>query len=759
MPIPIYLHGIDQTIEVVRDRWGIPHIRASTIHDAFFGQGFITAQDRLFHMDHDRLIAYGRWAEYAGEAALQEDIQRRRFQILTSVRRDYEHLNTDSKSMVDAYAKGVNAFIQTTESLPLEYGLLKTEPEPWQPWDCLAVFKGRHMLMGVFEAKLWRQKLIDLLGMDQASRLLPGYEKGHLLIVPPNSEYKGSTLNVQDSLSSPDTATIEDGSNNWAVSGSRTASGKPLLAGDPHRSLDTPNVYYQNHIVCPEFDAIGLSFPGCPGFPHIGHNTHVAWCITHAQADYQDLYIERFKKDTPDIYEYKGSWLQADMQRETMKVRGGKIVHLDVTVTKHGPIIVGEPKSGRAISLKYTGIDGPNPTFECLPRMLQAASAREIDTAMTNWVDPCNNFVFADVNGNIGYLMRGRLPIRHMSNAWTPVPAWIAENEWNGYVPFKDLPRSINPSTGYIVTANNKIVNDAYPYYIALDFAPDYRARRITTRLKELSKSSVEDMASILSDTVSIPGQTYVELLRGIKVNSKLASRARDILIRWDGSMDQNAVAPTIYSAFRHYLDTFILSDLLGPLAKESFSATGRGAPVQLRQLKSLLVTMARKDNGSLLPQGTNWGSIMAKALEDAVSYLQNRLGDKVESWEWGCLHLTKPHHPLSDSFPKQASLLDPPSTSLSGDGDTPLASSYASNSTFEVTGTSVARYVFDTADWDNSRWIVPLGASGHPKSPHYADQTTFWAHNKLIPMLFSWHNIVANAESHQELKNGMGEI
>ena len=758
MSATLYLKGLDDTVEVIRDAWGIPHVRARTVHDAFFGQGFATAQDRLFHMDRDRLVAYGRWAEYAGRAALEEDLLRRRFQILASVRQDYDAFNAETRAMVDAYAEGVNAFIEADESLPIEYGLLETEPEPWQPWDCIAVFKGRHMSMGVFEAKLWKARLVNALGAERAAQILPSYQPGHLLIVPPGAESNGLNLDAVAALSAGAEAIVwlgdaDSGSNNWAVSGSRTASGKPLLAGDPHRALDTPNVYYQNQIACPEFDAIRRPYSGGPFSPHFGHNKHVAWCVTHAAADYQDLYVERFNQGAPDLYEHKGEWLEADVRHEVVEVRGEKPAELEVTVTEHGPIIAGDPASGRAIALKYTGIAGPNATFECLPPMLRAASADEIEAATREWVDPCNNFVFADVHGNIGYLMRGRLPVRSMANAWLPVPGWTEEHEWRGNVPFEELPRSRNPDTGYIVTANNRIVGDDYPHYIALDFAAEHRARRITERLKALSGAGVDDMADIHRDVISIPGQTYAHLLKGIQSLGSTAARARDIVVSWDGSMDRDAAAPTIYSAFRHYLDTAILSHLLGPLVDDAIAATGRGAPVQVRQLKALFVTMARDDESSLLPQGATWRSLMAQALEDAVGFLKDRLGGEVDSWTWGRLHSTRPRHPLSESFSEQAPPLDPPSVPMSGDGDTPQAASYPPTGSFEVTGTSVARYVFDTADWDGSRWIVPLGASGHPGSPHYTDQSPIWAEGRLIPMLFGWDRVEANAESRQELK------
>ena len=274
---------LDGGVRVYRDRYGVPHVQASTTHDAFFGQGFATAQDRMWHMECDRRWAYGTWAEIVGESGVEQDRTMRKFLLADSARRDYEAANDETRAMFDAYAQGVNAFISTTESLPIEFTLLDTAPERWRPEDCIAVFKARHVLMGHLEAKLWRARTVAVLGAERAAAILPQFRKGELLIVPPGVDYDGDGYDVLSAYRSGAEhvdwmADGNTGSNNWAVHGTRTVSGKPLLAGDPHRPLDTPGVYYQNHIACPEFDAIGLSFPGCPSFPHFGHNERVAWC-------------------------------------------------------------------------------------------------------------------------------------------------------------------------------------------------------------------------------------------------------------------------------------------------------------------------------------------------------------------------------------------------------------------------------------------------------------------------------------------------
>ena len=754
--IALTFSTLDDALTIYRDAYGIPHVRAATTHDAFFGQGFATAQDRLFQMDHDRRWAYGRWAEFAGESALEQDVLMRKFQLRRSVDADYRVVSPETRTMFDAYAKGVNAFIDSTNALPVEYALLEASPEPWTPQDCIAVFKARHVLMGHMEAKLWRAKMVATLEAKRAADLMPQYQKNGLLIVPPGEDYLGDNYDVLSEYVSGAEhiewmADADSGSNNWAVHGSRTASGKPLVAGDPHRPLETPSVYYQNHIACNEFDAIGLSFPGFPAFPHFGHNARVAWCVTHAAADYQDLYIESFRPGSKMHYEFEGAWKHAETHTETIRVRGSQPVQIDVTSTHHGPIVVGDPAKGKAVSFKYTATERPNRGFDALRQQLMAQSVDEMDAAMAGWVDPCNNYVFADVRGDMAYLTRGKIPVRSMANAWLPVPGWTGEHEWRGFIPFQEMPRVRNPRNGLIVTANNRQVGDDYPHYISIQYATEHRARRIYDRLAEMPCATVVDMADIHAERVSIPARAYIELLRDVQVASERAAKARSILLEWDGRMDADAAAPTIFSAFRYCLDDAILRNVLGPLAAYAINVGGRGAPHHIALLKAQIVRMAQDDDTSFLPPGADWNSAMAAALDDGIDYLAKRLGDDMGKWTWGAIHRTNRPHWLSNAHAWAAELAGP-SMPLGGDGDTPLASSYSHADPFAITGTSVARYIYDLNDWDASRWIVPLGASGHLASPHFADQASIWANVEFIPMTYSWDKIEALAESTQAL-------
>jgi penicillin amidase len=752
------LPGLVDAVDVWRDPDGVPHARAATAHDAFFAQGFVHAQDRLWHMEYDRRRAYGRWAELVGPAGAAQDVLARRLGLGRSARADYAGAAAETRAMLDAYAAGVNAFLATTDAWPVEFELLEARPEPWAPWDSLAIFKIRHVEMGPWQMKLWRARLVRHVGPRLAAYLCPGTAPAPMLIVPPGAVHGGPAPDAVEALARGDAVLASlpswiGGSNSWALSGARTASGRPLVAGDPHRALDTPNCYYQNHLACPDFDAIGLSFPGVPGLPHFGHNRHVAWCVTHAMADYQDVFIERFDPTDPTRYEWGGEWRRAEVRREVVGVRGGAPIDVPVTVTHHGPVVLGDPATGHALALRYTATAEVNRTFDAFVPMLRAVSADELEAAMRPWVEPGNNLVFADVHGTIGYRTRGVVPVRAAANAWLPVPGWDGAHEWGGAIPFEQMPAMRDPPTGWIATANSRIVGADYPHYLGLDYAPDFRTRRLAERLRDLREATVADMAAIHGDRASIPARALVELARRIEPLDAGSRAALGHLRAWDGTMDPDSPAATVYAAFRARLLRAVLGPVLGPLAGDAFARVP-GAPVaHMARLRGRLADWIREDDRTLLAAGGDWGSAMARALAEAAATLRERLGPDLASWAWGRLHATRPSHPLSAVFPDHAGLLDPPSVPAGGDGDTVQAAEFVPAAGFELTLTSVARYVFDLGDWERSAWIVPLGASGHPASPHYADQARDWAAVRLRPMRFGWTRVAAEAESHQRLE------
>jgi penicillin amidase len=715
-------------------------------------------------MDLDRHKAYGRSAELLGPSAVDNDVLVRRMRLEASARADYVTLNAPTRAMLDAYAEGVNAFMASTGVLGIEYRLLGVTPEPWTAHDSLAVFKIRHVFMGTFEFKLWRAKLLAKLGPETTARLFPSAQPGGLVIIPPDAQFEGEAAHGREILASSQDLTRlltavdggagDAGSNSWAIHGSRTATGKPLLAGDPHRAPDTPNVYYQNHIACPDFDVIGLSFAGLPGFLHFGHSRNVAWCVTHTAADYQDLYVERFKPGDPTLYEFKGEWRKAKRYQETIAVRGAPSVPIDVVVTHHGPVIMASPDMSLGVAFKYTATAEAAPWAESLLDMMLAENADAFEAAMRPWVDPCNNILCADTRGNISYQMRGKLPVRSRANAWVPVPGWTGEHEWSGIVPFDEAPRTRNPDEGFIVTANNRVIGASYPHYISMDFAPDYRASRIVSRLSQIDNATVDDMAAIHADRVSLLARRLLPALANLTPASELTTAVLARLATWDCAMDHDRVEPTIYSAIVAAILRNVSLPLVGEaLTDEALAGTSRGGPAHIRGLKGIFASMIESGESGLLPEGMTWDTLLTTAVTEAVAWLRETLGDDIDRWQWGVLHRTKHVHPLSPLMPEHASTLNPPTVAIGGDAETPQAATYAPARPFTVTSTSVARYVYDLSDWTNSRWVVPLGSSGHPGSPHYADQMERWAEIGMYPMLYEWAEIEAGAETTQELR------
>lgn len=743
-------------ISIYRDEYGIPHIKAKNSYDAFFGQGFATAQDRMWHMEYDRKRAYGKLSELVGVSGLDNDEFMGSLNIISNVKDDFDQLDKSAKEMYVAYSDGVNAYLNSKDTLPIEFDLTNLTIDSWQPWDCLAVFKVRHIMMGVFEGKIWRSSLLKEFQIDKLVNLFRGYEKNNLVIVPPQKLFDSEELDATEYFAKAleyidDLSEIDIGSNSWVIGGEHTLSGKPMIAGDPHRGLDTPSVYYQNHISCDEFDVIGLSFPGCPGFPHFGHNKNVAWCVTHAGSDYQDLYIEKIRNiDGIMQYQYEGQWAPLIQDVYNVSILNGKTVEICSYKTRNGYILSFNDDNTKAISFRYSATYEFNTGFNVIRQMIDSQNSDQMENNMNDWVDPCNNFIFADTNGDYGYINRGKVPLRDQLNAWVPVPGWDKKYDWNGYVPFDELPRIRNPRNGFIVTANNKIPDEDYPFYLSLDSAPEYRARRITNRIKSHLKKGKFDSTSMLaihSEIISIPAQILTKEIKKINFENPSYGELQKYLIDWDGSMDRNYVAPTIYSEFRYRLNKKIISGLLdSDKADKMLNAGGRGAPAHLRTLSARFISYIDRNNTEYLPNGyENWTSLFEKIFMESCDYLIDTYGNDRDLWKWGNVHKTNPVHTLSDLFPELSDQLNPPKFSVSGDGDTPHNAGYSNVSRYNVVATSVARYMFDVADWDNSKWIVPLGSSGHPGSKNYADQGYLWKDDKVIKMQYSWDVISKN--------------
>ena len=739
------LPGLAAEAVVMRDEWGIPHIRAATAHDAHVALGFVHAQDRLFQMDLNRRRAIGRSAEWLGSAAAPADILVRRLGMEAACRRDVAALGPDATAMLDAYAQGVNAFLSSGAPLPVEYGLLGATPEPWEPWHCIAVMRRLGLLMGSVWFKLWRTLALPVVGPANAVKLR--YDDGgeDLLCMPTgmttarwHADLSALRPAIEALLAAMGPDETGGGSNNWAVGPGRSDTGRPILAGDPHRVFEVPGMYAQHHLACDAFDVIGLTVPGVPAFPHFMHNGHVACCVTHAFVDIHDLYLEQF--DAAGQVRTPSGWTSPQTRQETVLVRDADAVTVAVTTTPNGPVIAGDPASGAALSLRSVQFAETDLSFDCLPRMLTARTVPALFTATRGWGLIDHNLVAGDTEGRIGHRVRAVIPRRPRSNGWLAVPGWSADAQWQGWIPQDDMPEVVDPPSGLIVTANNRVVADG-PDYLCTDCHPPYRAQRIAALVESMRPFRVEDAASVHADTRSPVAALFQARLAALP-DAGPGAPLRRLILEWDGVMAAGSKAATAYNALRRAMTAILarrsgLADAVG----HDWAAVPPGLSA-MGQLWWTLPTLLRSDDTAMLG-GSSWSEVTAEALDGiAAEPLQ----------PWGEAHRPQFLHPLSAGWPEQAALLNPASRPLGGDGDTVMAVGLVPASGPAGTYGALCRYVFDVGDWGNCRWAVFHGASGHPGSPHYADQNADWSACRMVPMRYDWTDIVGTAETTQRL-------
>jgi penicillin amidase len=733
--------GLRAPVSIRRDAFGVAHVRAQNDHDAFFGQGFAAAQDRLWQMEYDRRRAAGRWAEAAGKNAVAGDTLARKLQLTRAAKADVKAMSPATRAVFDAYAAGVNAFLNSGQPLPVEFALAGLNPEPWQVWHSVAAFKIRHVLMGVWQQKLAQARLLAMIGPEAYAKLDGQPPIGSAVIVPPSGKVARlfKLANAEIAAAAQQLgflAEVEAGSNSWAVHGSRTTTGMPVLCNDSHRALDVPSVYWQVHVACPEFDAIGATFPGLPGFPHFGHNGRVAWNITHTSADYQDLYVEQFDPKNPTRYRTPDGWASAEHMNETIQVRGRDPVTIETWRTRHGPVVHGDPRKGVAIALRYTATDAPTKAFESLRPMLAAGSVEELFESQRDWVDPVNNLVAADTSGNIGYLTRGYLPIRS-SEAHREFPAagWTGKNEWTGRVPFEQLPRTINPDEGIVATANQKVVPGEEPY-ISHKFAVPSRAERIHELLAATPKHRPEEIAAIQGDTTSRPALTWGRLLNRSGPYQGAAERARALLAGWDGNLLPDSAQALLYAYFRREITRGLYEPVVGKRAwawmtSEEVPSLGR----MITQWLANVIRALDEDQHPSILGDRRWNDVLPAALGTAWASTVRKAGSDPAKWRWADHHSTNAQHTLAVTFPELAPAINPTPVAVGGDSDTVQCSGYgwSGRKDFDVSSLSVYRQVVDFADVAKTTFVIPGGVWGMPGTEHYNDQLEHWrAHRRI---------------------------
>jgi penicillin amidase len=759
--------GLSAPVEVIRDEWGVPHIYAENEHDLFFAQGYVHAQDRLWQMEFSRRIGSGTLSAALGEATLDTDRFLRTIGLRRAAERDWAIINDDTRAILEAYAEGVNAYIEIhRDRLPLEFTILGVAPEPWTPVDTLAWGKVMSFdLGGNYDIELLRARIIAQLGEEAARQLLPPYADGAPLIIPPEARsyawLRGACFGRLDALA----AVLGDhgptwGSNNWVVHGSRTATGMPMLADDTHLGLNMPSIWYENGLHGGRFDSVGFSFPGVP-MVIIGHNSRIAWGVTNLGPDVQDFYIEKLDDPAqPTQYEFMGEWRDLQMVRETVEVKGQPPVTLDVRITHHGPImndVMGDLEGAEPMALQWTALEGSH-LFNSVMLINLATNWDEFRQALSFWDVPSQNFVYADVDGNIGYQSPGKIPIRASGHqGLVPVPGWTGEYEWQGFIPFDELPNVFNPPTGFVATANNKVVPDDYVYHLAYEWAAPYRAQRITDLLAADDSITLEDIRNIQAQTYSLPAEVLRPYLLAVEPENDLQAQALAQVEAWDLHNEADRAGASVYQVWYWFLVQNTLGDELGEGLREEYLDNG------FIHIPMMVELMTQADgSGNILASAGGWfddvttsqletrDDIVGRSLADTVAWLSEHYGEAPERWGWGRLHtMTFVHQPLGQSgIGLLERIFNSRPIPARGDNFTVDAASFDFNQPFAMIHGASQRQIVDLSDLGNSLSIHTTGQSGQAFHPHREDFIPLWQDVEYHPMLFSREAVEAKAET-----------
>lgn len=741
------LNGLQSRVEIVRDTWGVPHIYAENEHDLFFAQGFVHGQDRFWQMEFQRRLAAGRLSEIFGPLAVSVDRWMRILGIREVAEAEVELAYEDECAILAAYCAGVNAYLEQ-DRLPVEFTLLRFKPEPWKVVDSIAWVKVLNwFLSSNWECELLRHQLVEKLGPQMAQELELSAEESWpvVLDIPDLIGLEEHLAKLARPFTGP-TPGEGIGSNNWVLSGTRTTTGKPLLANDMHLALLTPAIWYENHLEGGEYRVTGISLPGTP-LVVSGHNGRVAWGFTAGFADTQDLYEEHLRKteDGKTEYEYRGEWLPAEVRQEQILVRAGEPVSQEVIRTHHGPIInpLVPEETNEPLALCWTSLTPHSGTLHALACMNRAQDVRQFREGMRDWSGPVLNVVFADVEGNIGYQLIGRVPIRPNGGGREPEPGWTGEHDWIGSIPYDELPRLDNPAQGFIVTANNRVAGPEYPYFLGCDYISGDRAERITEMILSRDKLDIAYIHTMQFDQLSPSAQSLAEVFRQARIDQPDVAPLAEMLRNWDGRLEVGSPTAAIYEVLNRQLLVILLGNRLGELLyrysgkgpNDLFAESTWGHHAQ-EWLRRVLV----KPNSAWFDLGNGEGrdDVLTLALRRTRQFLEAELGPEVKDWSWGQLHQVTFEHILGRQKPLDIAFNRGPYP-IGGDGSTIWSSfSVLHDPKSSALAGPPFRFIADLADLDHCWGLLAPGQSGHPGSPHYDDQIDAWFKSKYHPMLFN---------------------
>ncbi|HZT76508.1 MAG TPA: penicillin acylase family protein [Vicinamibacterales bacterium] len=770
--------GLSGRVDIVRDADDVPHIFATTKHDALFGLGYVHAQDRLWQMEFQRRIGFGRLSEMFGAAALPQDRFLRTVGFGRAATAAWERAPEWVKQQVNAYVAGVNAFIATHHgaALPPEFSLLRVEPEPWTGPDVVVWVKMMAWdLSANYSFELLRNDMVRAVGVERMAKLMPPYPANGLSItggfdqtgdaagqhamaravrpIPPFEPLPPALPFLPDFVApAPDGA----GSNNWVVDGTMTASGKPMLANDPHLGTRIPSTWYLAHMSAPDFDVIGGTLPGTPAVV-LGRNRRIAWGMTNVAADVQDLFREHLDPSGTTA-EFKGAQEPITIVPETIKVKGAPDVILNVRVTRHGPLVsdalnanaaastrTPKPAPLEPLAFRWTALDPDDTTMLAVLKVNEARNWTEFVDALKSFVVPSQNFVYADVDGHIGYYAPGHIPIRASGDGTLPADGWTGDAEWTGSVPFDELPHLYDPPDHFIVTANHRPEPADYRYNLGVEWYEPYRAQRIVDLLRGRTKLTPDDFARIQADTVSLHAKELLPiLLQHVRPEDDRERRAIELLREWNFDATAGSAATAIFEAWFYQLAPAFVGQELGPLVTETYNG------------KSTFVTRFLID--TLNSRGAAWGldagacdTLVTKALHDGLDDLATRMGSDMTRWRWDTIHHAVLPHQGLDAVAALRPLLSR-SIASAGDWSTVDVGTVDASAKYEQHLIPGYREIIDLSPANDSRFADAVGQSGHFLSPHYDDRLTDWQQVRHLPMRMTREAVEHGATGHLAL-------
>jgi penicillin G amidase len=712
--VTLSVPGLKQPVEILRDRWGVPHIYAKNSHDLFLAQGYVTAHDRLFQLDLWRRIGTGKLSEVLGPGFLERDRIARLVRFRGDWKAEWNSYSTDAEPISIAFTAGINAYIKSLNGhRPEEFRIAGFDPGTWAPEDVTARVAGL-LMTGNLEGEVNRTLDVKALGLSADDRLFP--PDPHIpLIIPKGLDTADITRDIIKSYIAAVEAIHfpgEQGSNNWVVDGTLTQSGKPLLANDPHRGIELPSLRKTVHLVAPGWNVIGAGEPALPGIA-LGHNENIAWGFTIVGIDQQDLYVEKINPADPAEYSYQNHWKEFEVEHAEIAVKGRGQESVELRYSLHGPVIYQDLVRHRAYALKWVGTSAGGAGYLPALKLARANNWQQFQSNVASYKIPSENLLYADRQGNIGWIAAGEAPIRKGWSGLFPVPGDSGAYEWSGYLTISENPHNFNPPRHFIATANHNILPPGYPHMLSYTWAPPTRYERIVELLNSGKKFGVEDFARMQQDTVSLPARDFQAVLKEWHPSSA-TEQIRSQLLTWDCNVSMDSRAALVYEVWIEHLHQALLPKKIASI---------RLAPaVLIQEIK------ASPHRNELLEQ----------TLQTALTEIRESLGSDESNWTWGRLHKAYFHHPLG------VKSLDLPAHSRPGDAYTVNATG---GTHYAQTHGASFREIIDLSDWDRSVTTNTPGEVGNPGAPHYGDLISGWADGHYHPLPYSRKAVEAATE------------